>query len=628
MAISSDQNRRTYSGDGSSAVFSYPYEFHNDSDLAVLIYNSSRSTITVAQALTTNYNISGTKDTQGRYLNGANIVFNSSPATGDEISIFGSTSVNSNYALGFNEHISRPDLIKAMDHLVLITQRLNNQVTRSMRLPDSYPYTSFDPRLPERILPSSVLATNSSGLAIELLFTVGSSSLVPSGGIDVPLIGQGLGVPPVFSALNLVSGSSTIGNLPVSKGGTAHSSFVQASMVYASGNNILSFVSVGGGDVPFVGNPGGAPSFQALNLLSGSSTIGVMPVTKGGTAHSSFVAASMVYASSASVLSFIANGGADQPLVGNIGGPPSYQPLNLASNSSVINILSTSKGGTGNSGFIQYGVAYFETATQIGVVPSAAGGRVLTAHGSSAPTFDVVSITPTAVLSKSAAYTATTSDEVIVCDGSGGPFTIGLYDATGNSGRKISIKKSDALIGSSVITIDGSGAQTINTAATIKLSTQHEAVTLVSDGSNWQIIDRRIPKVWTAYTPTFTGFGTPSGVEFLWARDGANIIIKGNSGCGASTETEGRVSFPSGLASAATPTSISPSGHYYRGTTSTQHGGVVLVEPSSTYMTFGDNGTYGANNLNPLTKALGSAICNSSEIFPIYCYAPIAGWEG
>ncbi len=483
MSISSDQNRVGYSGNGSSAVFNYPYEFHNDSELAVLVYNSSRAPIVGVPALNTNYSISGSKDLQGRYLNGANVVFNSTPATGDEIVIFGSTPVNSVYALGFNEHISRPDLVKSLDHLVLINQRLNNQVTRALRLPDAYPY-NFDTRLPARILPSSVLATNSSGLGIELLFAVGSSGLVPSGGIDVPLIGQGFGVPPIFSPLNLASNSSIINNLVVSRGGTGHSSFITASMVYASSADTLSFVAVGGGDVPLVGNPGGAPSFRALDLISGSSTINILPVVKGGTNHSSFVSASVVYASSLNTLSFIANPvGADVPLVSNLGGAPSYQPLNLASNSSVTNILSTSRGGTGNSGYVQYGVVYMETATKMAHIPSAAAGRVLVSNGSSAPTFNVLSITPTAALAKSANYTATTSDDVIVCDGSTAGITINLFDAVGNSGRRLSVKKIDASAG--VVTIDGSGSQTIDAAATLRLCSRHDSVGLVSDGANW-----------------------------------------------------------------------------------------------------------------------------------------------
>ena len=316
MGISSDQNRRTYSGDGSSAVFNYPYEFHDDAGISVLVYNSSRTTITAAQALTTNYTLSGTKDLQGRYLNGANVVFNSSPATGDEISIFGSTAVTSAYALGFNEHISRPDLVKALDRLVLINQRLNNQVTRSVRLQDSYPYT-FDTSLPERLTPGAPIIVSSSGV-----------------GFNVGLITNSSGFAGVF---------------PLAQGGLGASLIASSGMMlYAVSATEMGLTGRGGADQVVIQQSSYVPIFGAVNLASGSSSTGVLASNRGGTSHSSFVSASLVYASSTSVLSFIANGGTDQPLVGNNGAAPSYQPLNLASGSSVTGVLAVSRGGTGS----------------------------------------------------------------------------------------------------------------------------------------------------------------------------------------------------------------------------------------------------------------------------------------
>lgn len=469
MAISSDQNRRTYSGDGSSAVFNYPYEFHADSDVAVLVYNSSRSTITAAQALTTNYTISGNKDLQGRYLNGANIVFNSAPATGDEISIFGSTTVNSAYALGFNENISRPDLVKALDRLVLINQRLNDQATRAMRLQDSFPYT-FDTRLPERLTPNAPIIVNSGGV-----------------GFNTGLITNSSGFAGVF---------------PLAQGGLGASLVASTGMMlYAVSPTEMGLLGRGGQDQVLIYQSSHIPSWGGISLISNSSATGVLPAAKGGTAHSSFVQASLVYASSTSILSFIANGGADQPLIGNNGAAPSYQPLNLASGSSVTNILSTSRGGTGNSGYVQYGVAYFETASQFGVVPSAANGRVLTCHGSSAPTWDAIPpdalVAPTSV---STDYTATTDDEVLLVDGSGASLTIRLFDATASSGDKILIKKIDSSTNS--ITIDGSSSQTIDGDTTTTLNTQYESLNLLSDGSNWHVLQREIKSQWSSFTPT------------------------------------------------------------------------------------------------------------------------------
>jgi len=87
-------------------------------------------------------------------------------------------------------------------------------------------------------------------------------------------------------------------------------------------------------------------------------------------------------------------------------------------------------------------------------------------------------------------YTATIFDDVLLINGT---VTVYLYTASGgtdqtgniaNSGRRIVIKN----IGSGVVTIDPSEAQTIDGATTKQLTAQYEVLELVSDGSNWHII--------------------------------------------------------------------------------------------------------------------------------------------
>lgn len=592
MSISSDQNRRNYSGNGSSATFNYPYEFHNDSDLAVLIYNSSRATVTVAQALTTNYNLSGTKDLQGRYLNGADVVFNSSPATGDEIVIFGSTAVNSVYALGFNEHISRPDLVKALDHLVLINQRLNNQVTRSMGLRDSYPYT-FDTRLPEKLPAGAPIVVNSGGVGFTISLVTNSSGFT---GV-FPMIHGGLGAA-----------------LTASKG----------QLLYADQTTSMALFGPGGQDEVVIAQSSLVPKFGAVNLASGSSVINVSPASRGGTAHSSFVGASMVYASSTSVLSFIANGGTGQPLVGNNGGAPSYQAIDLASGSSVSNILATSRGGTGNSGYVQYGVAYFETATKIAHIPSAANGRVLTANGSSAPTFEALPPDiPVAPLRKTSDYVMAVADETVLCDGSSASFTVRPPSAASSSGEHYYVKKIDA----STNTIIISGSAAID-GTSIVLREQFDAVRIESDGTEFHVISRhhhgRVTP-WVQYTPDFVAFGSSTLVSMFWRRNWANLEVAGRWTNGVVVASEARVPFPSGLtaqgSSAFGASTIRLAG-LLTNTDPVVDNLTVLVEPSVSYFTLSRQST----GTGGVIKSDGN-IFNSSSVMSINASAPIAGWE-
>lgn len=90
------------------------------------------------------------------------------------------------------------------------------------------------------------------------------------------------------------------------------------------------------------------------------------------------------------------------------------------------------------------------------------------------------------VVSKTANYTITTSDSVVLCDASGGAFTITLPAASGLTGRRFDVKKTDS--SALAVTIDGNASETIDGSTTIALTTQYESVTLLCDGSNWRII--------------------------------------------------------------------------------------------------------------------------------------------
>ena len=87
------------------------------------------------------------------------------------------------------------------------------------------------------------------------------------------------------------------------------------------------------------------------------------------------------------------------------------------------------------------------------------------------------------VSSIAASYTdATTSGEKIIKVTASGQ-TIGLATAVGNT-AKLTFK----LMVAGTLTIDPNGAQTIDGAATAVLVSQYEAITLISDNANWQVI--------------------------------------------------------------------------------------------------------------------------------------------
>lgn len=90
------------------------------------------------------------------------------------------------------------------------------------------------------------------------------------------------------------------------------------------------------------------------------------------------------------------------------------------------------------------------------------------------------------IVSKTANYTIGADDDVILCDSSGGTFTLTLPAISGIAGRVITVKKTDS---SAVeVVVDANGSETIDGAADVRLYNQYESVRLVATSSEWSII--------------------------------------------------------------------------------------------------------------------------------------------
>lgn len=98
------------------------------------------------------------------------------------------------------------------------------------------------------------------------------------------------------------------------------------------------------------------------------------------------------------------------------------------------------------------------------------------------------------VVSKTSAYTTTIRDSVILCDASSAAFTVTLPTAVGITGKTFIIKKTES--SANFITIDGNGSETID-GATTKLIKVISHIKIVSDGSNWQIIEDSRPEFYS-----------------------------------------------------------------------------------------------------------------------------------
>lgn len=92
----------------------------------------------------------------------------------------------------------------------------------------------------------------------------------------------------------------------------------------------------------------------------------------------------------------------------------------------------------------------------------------------------------TALTTRTAAYTATTSDCTILCNATTAAFTVTLPTAVGNTGQVFVIKKVDA--SANAVTVGTTSSQTIDGSTTRPLAAQWNSVTVQSDGANWVVI--------------------------------------------------------------------------------------------------------------------------------------------
>lgn len=90
------------------------------------------------------------------------------------------------------------------------------------------------------------------------------------------------------------------------------------------------------------------------------------------------------------------------------------------------------------------------------------------------------------LLSTASAYTATLAEDVILADASGGAQVITLPLAADRRKIFLFVKKIDA--SANTVTIQPSGGETIDGAASLVIATQYQCYTILSDGvSAWYI---------------------------------------------------------------------------------------------------------------------------------------------
>jgi hypothetical protein len=92
----------------------------------------------------------------------------------------------------------------------------------------------------------------------------------------------------------------------------------------------------------------------------------------------------------------------------------------------------------------------------------------------------------TVVTHKTAAATLGVNEEVVTCDATTAAYDVTLPTAVGIAGQVFTIKKTDASV--NAVTVRPQAGQIIDAGGSYALTAQWQFVTVVSDGTNWQIV--------------------------------------------------------------------------------------------------------------------------------------------
>lgn len=236
----------------------------------------------------------------------------------------------------------------------------------------------------------------------------------------------------------------------------------------------------------------------------------------------------------------------------------------------------------------------------------------------------------TDVTSVSSTYAVLTSDKTIVM--SGASFTATLPTAVGFSGKTYTLLH-NGTSSSQVYTLATTSSQTIGGVAggSYALYTNGESLTVYSDGANWQILNHLTSSAPTAYTPSFTAFGTPTGVSFYSWREGQNLVIHGLWTNGTATAVGNAISIgyggvdtPTGLAINTTivPTPSGAAGRSIVGSWAANNTG-----NDSGWVTVNSTTSVALTLVGELTVINGNATGTGSTLVFGELRIPISGWQ-
>lgn len=503
MGLSSTTNRSLFSGDGSSATFSFPYEFFSPSDLQCFLFDTG-SSVVYPQTLNTHYTVSGNVNAQGIYPGGGNIVMNCAVPTNMQLVVTRNPLAVQNFSLLQNGPISATALVQQLDYVTALVQRLQDQVSRAISLPDGI--GQLNNTLFSSVLPQGILLTANAGAPLCLnsgatgwtfgLVATGQSGAVAYQGTLPPVNGgTGQNLPftnyAMFYALNssamtqlspqvggyvLISTGSTA-NAPawypytysntnltimardINANTTANNFIPNVQTILATGTSTV-LLSASPKVNLFTGSSGQTVVLPDATTLYSGQTYEINNNTNSTINVNNFSGTQLVQVIAGAYMEMINTNNATQAGVWDFHAflPKQVQfgsqGLNLSVGSSTTGALSAASGGTGLSSFApQFGLVTASNASTMGVLPVGIPGQSLIQQSATFPAFGQVSLASGSSISGAL------------------PYTFGGTGITTYSDGQLLIGNSNAAIGLQAATLTaGAGVAITNTGGSITLA--------------------------------------------------------------------------------------------------------------------------------------------------------------
>jgi hypothetical protein len=138
MTVSSTTTKNSYSGNGSLTVFAYGFKIFDEEDIEVILRNDTTGTETV-QTITTNYSVSNVGN-----ANGGNVTFVTAPASGITVVLRRASPLTQTTDYTPNDPFPAESHEDALDKLTFISQQIQEEVDRSIKLSRTNTMTSTE----------------------------------------------------------------------------------------------------------------------------------------------------------------------------------------------------------------------------------------------------------------------------------------------------------------------------------------------------------------------------------------------------------------------------------------------------------------------------------------------------